>query len=309
MTLLRRLFRIVGISIFLLVVCLLTLVFIPNKIDPSTTTGAKLPPLPAESVSVQMHYLQSGMAESPEAFSISGGSLFKTIDIVHGAVLVENAGQSFLLDTGLGKNVDAQFAADMPAWLKPLMAYKKSESVADQISANPELSQPQRIFLTHAHWDHASGIEDFPGVPLWVTQSEQDFIKHAGPPAVSPSQFVSDQINWTPFELSNTPYAGFDQSYDVFGDGTAVLVSLSGHTPGSLGLFLNANDGKRRFFVGDSVWRLDSVKNLRGKSFAASLFADHDSDDTAAVIAKLHALFEANPELLIVPSHDLDAWQ
>lgn len=23
--------------------------------------------------------------------------------------------------------------------------------------------------LTHAHWDHASGLPDFPGVPVWVT--------------------------------------------------------------------------------------------------------------------------------------------
>jgi hypothetical protein len=51
------------------------------------------------------------------------------------------------------------------------------------------------------------------------------------------------------------------------------------------------------------------VKKLRGKSFAASSFADHDSDSTKAVIAQLHALLQANPELLIVPAHDLSAWK
>lgn len=304
----RLLLKIVIISTLLLVATLLVLIFVPNKVEESNVVGKSLPPIPAESVLVKMHYLQSGRAESPEALSISGGSLFKTIEIVHGAILVEHAGQSFLLDTGLGANVDDQFDQDMPAMLKPMMAYEKGQTIASQIAADPNLPMPDRIFLSHSHWDHASGIEDFPGVPLWITQSEQDFIEHAVPPAVMPSQFVSD-INWKQFQLKKRSYAGFDRSFDIFGDGTAVLVSLSGHTPGSLGLFLNANDGKRRLFVGDAVWRLDSVKNLRGKSFAASSFADHDKHDTKAVIAKLHALLKANPELLIVPAHDLDAWK
>jgi glyoxylase-like metal-dependent hydrolase (beta-lactamase superfamily II) len=308
MKVIRSLLRLIVVSTLLLVATLLVLIFIPNTVDEGKLAGAKLPPSPAASVRVKMHYLQSGSAESPEALSLSGGSLFNTIGIVHGAILVEHSDQSFLLDTGLGDNVDQQFAQDMPAWLKPFMAYEKGDSIASQIAADPSLPSPDRIFLSHAHWDHASGIEDFPGVPLWITQSEQDFIAHAEPPAVMPSQFVAD-INWTPFELKQESYAGFEQSYDIFSDGTAVLVSLSGHSPGSLGLFLNSNDGKRRFFVGDAVWRLDGVKKLRGKSFAASSFADHDSDSTKAVIAQLHALLQANPELLIVPAHDLSAWK
>jgi glyoxylase-like metal-dependent hydrolase (beta-lactamase superfamily II) len=305
---LQNLFRFVGISIFVIIAALLLLIFIPNTVGKPEVTGTKLPALPAESVLVKMHYLKSANAESPEAFSLSGGSLLKTIEIVHGAVLVQHADESFLLDTGLGANVDQQFAQDMPAWLKPVMKYKAGETIASQIDADPALPSPDRIFLSHAHWDHASGIEDFPGVPLWITQSEQEFIEHGTPPSIMPSQFASD-INWTRFDLKQESYAGFDESYDIFGDGTAVLVSLSGHSPGSLGLFLNANDGKRRLFVGDAVWRLDSVKKLRGKSFPASLFLDDDKAATNAVIAKLHALLEANPELLIVPSHDLTAWK
>lgn len=308
MKFINTLLRFIVIGALLLTATLLTIIFLPNTIDEPPVAGTKIPPRPAESVLVKMHYLQSGSAESPEALSLSGGSLTKTITIVHGAILVQHADRSFLLDTGLGENIDSQFAQDMPAWLKPAMSYEATTTIAKQIAADPALPMPDRIFLTHAHWDHASGIEDFPGVPLWITQPEQEFINNAIPPAVMPSQFVAD-INWRPFALKQTNYAGFEQSFDIFGDGTAVLVSLSGHTPGSLGLFLNADDGKRRLFVGDAVWRLDSVKNLRGKSFAASLFADNHSDDTKAVIAKLHALLKANPELLIIPAHDLSAWK
>ena len=30
-----------------------------------------------------------------------------------------------------------------------------------------------RILLTHAHWDHVSGVADFPGVPVLVTEEER----------------------------------------------------------------------------------------------------------------------------------------
>jgi N-acyl homoserine lactone hydrolase len=36
------------------------------------------------------------------------------------------------------------------------------------------------ILLTHSHWDHVSGLPDFPGVPVWVTPQERAFISKGG---------------------------------------------------------------------------------------------------------------------------------
>lgn len=36
------------------------------------------------------------------------------------------------------------------------------------------------IRLTHSHWDHVSGLPDFPGVPGWVTPQERRFISEGG---------------------------------------------------------------------------------------------------------------------------------
>ena len=87
-----------------------------------------------------------------------------------------------------------------------------------------------------------------------------------------------------------------------------VLVGLAGHTPGSVGLFVNAKDGVRRFFVGDAVWNLKAVQELRRKFWLSSLFVDNDRAETDRVVAKLHALMQANPELKVIPAHDLSTW-
>ncbi len=53
---------------------------------------------------------------------------------------------------------------------------------------------------------------------------------------------------------------GFDESLDLFGDGRLVLVPLPGHTPGSVGLFVTLDSGRRLFFSGDTSWRLEASK-------------------------------------------------
>jgi glyoxylase-like metal-dependent hydrolase (beta-lactamase superfamily II) len=258
---------------------------------------------------VSVHFLKTAFAKTAEAFTIAGGSLFKSFRMVHGAVLVQHGKDTFLFDTGLGQQIDAQFAKDMPFWLKPMMAYQKQASVLELLKKNPALPRPKRIFLSHTHWDHASGVVDFPKLEIWVTKEELHYTKTAKESGLFPSQVGPKSIRWRPYQLQAKPYAGFPESYDLYGDGTVVFVRLFGHTPGSVGLFVNAKDGIRRFFVGDAVWNVDSIKKRRGNFWISSRIADHNTKKARRVIAQLHALHKANPTLQIIPAHDLRTWK
>jgi hypothetical protein len=62
------------------------------------------------------------------------------------------------------------------------------------------------------------------------------------------------------------PYETFDESADVFGDGSVVVVKLPGHTPGSVGVFVNVSPTLRMFHVGDAVNVVEAVERRLTKS-------------------------------------------
>ena len=105
-----------------------------------------------------------------------------------------------------------------------------------------------RIVLGCVRWEHASGLADFPGVPVLASPDSLDYLQTATPPAVLPSQF-RHPIDWQPLQFEPRPYLGHGQSLDVFGDGQLVLVPLTEH--GAVGLYLTLADGRRFFFRGD----------------------------------------------------------
>jgi hypothetical protein len=53
-----------------------------------------------------------------------------------------------------------------------------------------------------------------------------------------------DNINFNPIRYEN-----FDQSFDMFGDGTIILVPLGGNDSNAIGAFVNLVSGKRYFFA------------------------------------------------------------
>src|SRR5437868_14538031 len=85
-------------------------------------------------------------------------------------------------------------------------------------------------------------------------------------------------------------YENFPRSLDVFVDGTIVLVPLPGHTPGSMGMFVNLHSGKRFFFIGDLTWALDGIQIPAERPWLSRALADDDPDDVRRSIVQVHEL-------------------
>jgi glyoxylase-like metal-dependent hydrolase (beta-lactamase superfamily II) len=243
-----------------------------------------------------------------EALTFSGGDFRKTVTINYGAVLVEHDEDRFLFDSGLGINVDAQYCCDMPRWKRPLLKYGPVDPVRRQLERHGIETVP-RIVLSHSHWDHASGIADYPEAEIWIAAAEHAYLQHLPTSplkrgATMPSQVHAPAIRWHVFDFEGAPYGPFEASLDLFGDGTAVLVPLRGHTPGSTGLMLTLTSGKRFLFCGDTVWNASAIARSRPKTFVASIIADDDRAATLASIELLRDLAVAEPALTIVPAHD-----
>ena len=241
-----------------------------------------------------------------EAMVVSGGSVFEVRKLAHVSVLVSHPKGDFLWDTGLGRDVAEQM--EVFGFLdKQLFKVENHAPARDQLEKNGyDFSRLKMVIPSHMHWDHVSGLEDFLGVPVWVQPQSMEEA-HAGlPPGFVASQFDSDQIVWNMLTLNDTEYEGFSKSLDIYGDGKAVLVDLSGHSHGHLGLFLNLSPEQRYFFIGDATWVYEGVENNSSRPSIIKWLVgvDADFEQNADMVKRIHAIHQRLPDLKIVPAHD-----
>lgn len=111
-----------------------------------------------------------------------------------------------------------------------------------------------------------------------------------------------------PIPFVAEPYANYEARFDVFGDGSVVVVPTFGHTPGSVATFVNVSPALRFVHVGDLINLRESIERNVGKSWLMRQLTDEDLARTQAEVAKLVQLHARDPELLILPAHDRRAF-
>jgi glyoxylase-like metal-dependent hydrolase (beta-lactamase superfamily II) len=233
-----------------------------------------------------------------------------------GSILVKHPAGDLLIDTGNSMHFDDEIAG------YPFLLRLKLKNLAGQL--NPEVPLPELmrlvggdptkirwVILSHVHLDHAGGLMDLPRVPVLLTREELQF---ALDPAVQAKGFVipTHTQRFPPadsptLKFDPRPYETFDESTDLYGDGSVVVVPLRGHTPGSVGVFVNLDPHRRLFYVGDAIDEERAFQDRVGKSL---LLRDSDNDPTRAnqIVAKLNQLHAMVPELAIIPAHGRSAY-
>lgn len=256
--------------------------------------------------SMRVSALLAGQLFSRAAFAYAGGSFTDQRVFNMGAILVEHPQGNLLIDTGFGSRVDAHFKT-APPLMQMTARYDKEPTVAAQLTqAGIEVNGLRGVLLTHAHWDHISGLEDLPGAPVWLNQVEWDFVQSGHRSTALARQLIGDQLSLYAFDAG--PYLGFAHSHDVFGDGSVVLVLAPGHTPGSVIVFITLADGTRYALVGDLVWQIEGVELPAPKPWFVRRTADQDADSVMVMIDHLRSLKAQLPALHIVPAHDRRVW-
>jgi N-acyl homoserine lactone hydrolase len=152
----------------------------------------------------------------PAPYGLKGEHLIW--DMAVPCFLVVHPKGTLLWDTGLGDSN----AATRPPRYTPGSRTLKAQLA--EIGYAPE--QITYLALSHAHQDHTGNANDYAGSTLLMQKAEYDTM-------------FTEKANTTNYKaLKDSKKNLLTGQYDVFGDGTVVLIPTPGHTPGHQVLFV-----------------------------------------------------------------------
>ena len=299
--------RLLQLFLLTLVVALgaLAWTFTPARLERATVKLEELPKANPPS-NMSLSTLPTGTTLSRAAFAFRGGSFADEREFSMTVVLVRHPRGNLLFDAGFGRDVD-QHAQMLGTLMKATTSIRKGTPAAKQLLAkNFDLTKLDGVVLTHAHWDHVSGLDGLAGVPVWLCPAERDFIASSTPATqlirtISPAKYRT-------YEFEGGEYLGFPRSHDVWGDGSIVLVPAPGHTPGSIVAFITLPSGTRYALLGDLVWQLEGIERPAERPWLARRQVDLDEEGVRQHIALVASINRRFPEIQMLPAHDARAF-
>lgn len=105
------------------------------------------------------------------------------------------------------------------------------------------------VAVSHAHFDHAGQVNDFPNATLIIQRAELDAMAdHAKASAhYMDAKLFSSHIDGKQLQRVKV----IDGDVDLFGDGTLKTIQTPGHTPGSMALLVNLKQAGPYVLSGD----------------------------------------------------------
>lgn len=275
----------------------------PRRVDERFIRGVVDAGLPTPGTTVTVTALPQVPRSVPTAAIVEGTFSPRRIDNAMTSFVVTHPQASFIVDPALCVDFEERAIAQLPAVLR-VAVHPPADAIPTVIGL-AELALPPVDFAlpTHAHWDHISGLLDFPGLPVHLHRTEREWVR-SGP--IAPVGGVRDSMRDRPlidYELDGPPVSTFTRSHDLFGDNSVILVDLRGHTPGSIGVLAHTQRGWI-LIAGDAAWHELQVENVRQKSGYPGVLVDEDRDETFKTLQRLHL---ARHTVRVIPTHDHQA--
>jgi glyoxylase-like metal-dependent hydrolase (beta-lactamase superfamily II) len=264
-------------------------------------TRAGLPDPAAAGVADKLYRLDGGHSlANDESVWTPGENVGRSIEFSSTCWLIQRGSQWLLWDTGVPESA----LNDPKGWstLPKLIVYHLDKSLTDQLATiGLKPDDISYVALSHTHGDHIGNVRLFPNSTVLMQRAEYEWISTPDGPNDNVNQLkaLARELLGAPKHLDL-----LDGDTDVFGDGSVILVSTPGHTPGSESLMVHLKNSGFVILSGDVVhleenFEKDAVPSLntdKGASIAsmervrrmivtykAKLFINHDKAETDAL--------------------------
>ena len=162
----------------------------------------------------------------------------------------------------------------------------------------------ERVVMTHLHVDHTSGMRLLPNARFVCAREEWRAATGRGSGGRGyVSGHLPGENRMELVDFDGGEHGPFSQTIDLLGDGSVRLISTPGHTRGHISLLLRMAGDRQVVIVGDAVYTLRSMREE-----ILPLLTEGDELYMRS-LRELKAFSEREPDAIIVPSHDPDAWR
>jgi N-acyl homoserine lactone hydrolase len=216
---------------------------------------------------------------------------------------------TILIDTGLHPDASTNLRKDFgPAMALFFRGIKPpARPYLDQLrDLGIEPDAVERVIMTHLHVDHTGAMRLLPNARFTCAREEW---QAATARRATAKGFVAghlppeSRMELLDFASSGERFGPFGSTIDLLGDGSIRLISTPGHTAGHISVLLRVAGGRTVLVVGDAVYTLRNLELER-----APLLVD-DKPAYFRSLRELKAFATQEPDAILVPTHDPDAWR
>ena len=236
----------------------------------------------------------------------------KRVRLPLNAYVIEHDGGLVLFDTG----ADPRVVTDPDYWPTRLTGLfmrnifewdmAPDDDLETQLKrAGYSASDVGKAVISHLHADHAGGIGAIPQADLYVAEEAWEHMKgpHPEREMVLRRDIAVLGAKWRAIDFQPTDdpaLAPFDMAFDLMGDRSMMVVPTPGHIAGAVSMLVRRSGAPPVLLVGDLTY---------GDAFLEQdqTPATGDREVLLQSFAKVRALRDNNPGLVILPAHDLQA--
>ncbi|PAX07332.1 MBL fold metallo-hydrolase [Sphingomonas lenta] len=226
---------------------------------------------------MRIHHLNCGNDCPVGGAIFDGKSLGPLGHLVGHCLLIETDAHGLVLvDTGFGLK-DVAHPHDPPARIPRFfrgllnIRLREEDTAARQIEAlGFKRDDVRHIVITHLDFDHAGGIEDFPGAAVHLMADEYSAANGPKRGFIPNERYRPRQWNevtdWRTYaaKAGGEGWFGFDAVRDLDGlPPEILLVPLPGHTWGHAGVAVRRDDGHWLLHAGDAYFYRGEVRSDR----------------------------------------------
>lgn len=235
---------------------------------------------------VRLYAFDCGHIEAMDLSLFDRGGAYdgRQASMVDMCFLIRHPGGDLLWDTGIDDAINGS-PDGLPSGS---MRFMMPRTLAVQLAElGLDAGDIEYLALSHSHYDHIGNAGDFASATWLVDEAERDFMFRDEARADTETFALYGAL-----ETADTII--FNEDYDVFGDGSVVIVQTPGHTPGHTSLLVRLAETGPVLLSGD----LYHLAEARGKR-TIPVF-NTDPEQTLRSMDRFEALAESTGALIVI---------